>query len=153
MASSTTTCDTGEFIYIDSFGVPHTVTNAQTFALTVNDDGAADVSYTVAAGESVTTTDGYVLNFRQRVSASGQRNTIATLTDAGQGSDFYGLRGELDIECPVSGRMQHWRVAKMNPSDADFGSAGTITMTLEDQFGNVMVIPATGEGLTVGQAA
>ena len=153
MAASTVTIDTNEWKYLDSFGVPHTVTNAQTFSMTVTDGGAAAVSYAIPLAQSVTTTDGYTLRFRPRVSQNGDHNTIANLTDAGQGSDFYGIRGEFDIECPVSGRIQHWRVAKINPSDADFGSAGTISMTLEDQFGNVMVMPATGSGITVGQAA
>ena len=57
------------------------------------------------------------------------------------------------MECTSTGDIQIWSVAKINPSDADFGSAGTISMTLEDQFGNVMVMPATGSGITVAQAA
>lgn len=149
MADATVTIDTDELVYIDSFGVGHTVTNAETFTLTVTDGGATDVSYSVPADQSLATEDGYTINIRQRVDADGGRNTIAVLTDAGEGSDFYSLRGELDIECPVSGRMQHWRVETMNPSDADFGSAGTIGFKLEDQFGNVM----TASGITVGQAS
>ena len=106
----------------------------------------------------ITTTDGKVLTFRPENdgnsgTAVGLPRKVAPITDAGEGSDFYNLRGELCIECPVSGVVQRWKVAKLNPSNADFSAAGTITMTLEDQFGNVMVMPATGSGITVAQAA
>ena len=158
MASSTVTIDTGEWNYIDRFGIGHVVTNAQTFTLTVTDGGASTVEYNIPLAQSVITTDGYTLTFRPECeNASGTGGsafrTIGYLTDAGQGSDFHNQRGELCIECPVSGVIQRWRVAKINPSDSDFGAAGTITMTLEDQFGNVMVMPATGSGITVGQAS
>lgn len=156
MADSTVTIDTGEWNYIDSFGIGHLVTNAQTFTMTVTDGGAAAVSYNIPTAQSVTTTDGYTLTFRPQTAPAESNNgynLIGFLTDAGQGSDFYGIRGEICVECPVGGRVQCWRIAKIKPSDADFGAAGTITMTLEDQFGNRMVIPATGAGITVGQAA
>lgn len=157
--TSTVTVDTGEWLYVDVTGITHTVTNAQTFTLTIDDNGAADVQYYLATGQTpVTCTDGTSLTFRPENENSSGTNVgaarkVASLTDAGQGSDFYSVRGELCIECPVSGVLQRWTVAKINPSDADFGSAGTITMTLEDQFGHVMVIPATGSGITVAQAA
>lgn len=146
--SSTVTIDTGEWLYVDVTGITHAVTNAQTFTLTIDDNGAADVQYYLTDNQTpVTTTDGYTLTFRPN------GGKIAPLTDAGQGSDFYSRRGELVIECSSNGVPQIWRVAKIKPSDADFGSAGTITMTLEDQFGNVMVMPATGSGITVAKAA
>lgn len=159
MASSTVTIDTNEWKYIDVFGMEHVVTNGQTFTLTVTDGGASTVEYNIPLAQSVTTTDGLTLTFRPLVTQSNsgttteQFRTIGFLTDAGQGSNFYGLRGEIVIECPLSGVKQRWSVAKMNPSDSDFGAAGTITMTLEDQFGHVMVMPATGSGIDVGQAA
>lgn len=152
MASSTVTIDTGEWVYPDSFGVTHTVTNGQTFTLTVTDGGASTVEYNIPLAQSVTTTDGYTLTFRPEASSSNSGSgfrTIGYLTDAGQGSNFYSIRGELCIECPVSGRIQRWTVAKINPSDSDYGSAGTIGATLEDQFGNVW----TFSGVTVGQAS
>lgn len=157
--NSTVTIDTNEWLYVDITGITHAVTNGQTFQLRIDDNSATNVHYYLAADQTpITTTDGYVLVFRPETenasSTSGNDyRKIAALTDAGQGSDFYGLRGEICIECPVSHVVQRWRVAKMKPSDADFGSAGTITMTLEDQFGHVMVVPATGSGVTVGQAA
>lgn len=159
MASSTVTLDTGEWEYVDSFGIRHTVTNSQTFTLTVTDGGVSSVEYNIPTGQNVTTTDGLNLVFRPQAESSGDNGngngmrTVHFLTDSGEGSDFHDRGGEISIECPVSGRIQHWRVAKINPSDSDFGSAGTITMTLEDQFGNVMVIPATGGGVTVGGAS
>lgn len=159
--NSTVTIDTDEWVYLDRFGIGHTVTNAQTFQLRIDDNGTADVRYYLAVNQTpITTTDGYKITFRpQTENSSGTAGNayrmVAPLTDAGQGSDFLSLRGEFVIECPVSGVRQIWKVAKMNPSDADFGSAGTITMTLEDQFGNVMVVPApaVGGSVTVGQAA
>lgn len=153
MATSTVTIDTGEWVYVDAFGTEHTVANAQTFSLTVTDGGVAAVEYSVPLAQSVTTTDGLTINFRPSVDSKGNARTVHYLTDAGQGSNFLNRGGELDIECPVSGAIQHWTVAKINPSDADYGSAGTITMTLEDQYGNTMVMPATGAGITVGQAS
>lgn len=157
--NSTVTVDTGEWQYVDVTGITHAVTNGQTFQLRIDDNGTADVQYYLAIDQTpMTTTDGYVLQFRPETenasgtSGNGYRK-IATLTDAGQGSNFYGLRGEICIECPVSHVVQRWSIAKMNPSNADYNAAGTITMTLEDQFGHVMVVPATGAGVTVGQAA
>ena len=157
--TSVVTIDTGEWLYVDVSGITHTVTNAQTFNLTIDDNGVADVQYYLLRNQTpITTTDGYKLTFRPETeNASGTSGSaarkVAPLTDAGQGSNFYSIRGELCIECPVSGVLQRWSIAKINPSDADFGAAGTITMTLEDQFGNVMVMPATGSGITVAQAA
>jgi hypothetical protein len=154
VASSTVTIDTNEWNYIDSMGVGHFVTNAQTFTLTVTDGGASLVEYNIPLAQSITTTDGYTLHFRPETeNASGTGGsafrTVGFLTDAGQGSDFYSIRGELPIECPVTGIIQRWSVAKINPSDADYGSAGTLAVTLEDQFGNVMSFT----GVTVGAAS
>jgi hypothetical protein len=155
--NSTVTIDTNEWVYIDRFGIGHTVVNAQTFQLRIDDNGAADVQYYLAAGQTpITTTDGYVLTFRPRTESgtpltngNAYAGKVAPLTDAGQGSDFYNLRGEFSVECPVSGVVQHWRCATLKPSDADYGSAGTIDGTFEDQFGNIMSFT----GVTVGQAA
>lgn len=154
MAASTLTIDTGEWIYLDSSGTPHTVTNGQTFSMTVVDGGVAAVEYAIpSTGQSVTTTDGLTLHIRSVVSGDNVAKTIHYLTDAGQGSAFHNRSGEFVIEDPTNGTKQIWHVAIITPSDADFASAGTITMTLEDQFGNVMVMPATGSGIDVGQAA
>ena len=153
MAASTVTVDTNEWVYIDSFSIGHIVTNAQTFSMTVTDGGTAAVEYDIPTNQNMTTEDGLNIIFRPNVNHNNEHHTIHFLTDAGEGSEFYGLSGEWNIECPVSGVIQIWKPALMNPSDADFGSAGTITFTMEDQFGNEMVVPATGSGLTVGQAS
>lgn len=158
-ATSVITFDTNEWAYIDSFGDEHKVTNGQTFQMKIDDSGAADVMYWFAPMQTpITTVDGYKITLRPQTFSANSGNgprRIGVLTDAGQGSVFYSLRGEISIECPKSGRVQHWTVAKMTPSDADYGAAGTITMTLEDQYGNVMVMPSpvVGGSITVGQAS
>jgi len=154
MPASTVTIDTDEWKYVDRFGIGHVVTNAQTFTLTITDGGATTVEYNIPLAQSVTTTDGLTLRFRPETenasAASGNGfRKIGFLTDAGQGSNFHNLRGELCVECPVSGVVQRWRIALLNPSDADYGAAGTIAGTFEDQFGNRMSFT----GVTVGQAA
>ncbi len=156
MAASVLTLDTNEWIYLDRTGSPHTVTNAQTFSMTVVDGGASAVEYSIpSTGQSVTTTDGRVIRLLPRADGNNTDKTIHFLTDAGQGSNFLNRGGEYDMVFDEGNIVQHWKVAKINPSDADFGSAGTITMTLEDQFGNVMVMPApaVGGSITVAQAA
>ncbi len=159
--ASTLTFTAGQWKYIDVFGVEHIVTTSQTLSLSIDDNSTTDVQYSFKTGQSVTLTDGRKLEVRARAenatngTGNGNGNrTIATLTDAGQGSAFYGLRGEFHIVCPESGTRQDWLVAQMTPSDADFGSAGTITMILEDQFGHRMSIPFQLSGtVSVGQAA
>jgi len=157
--NSTVTIDTGEWNYIDSTGIGHQVTNAQTFQLRIDDNSTTDVRYYLAVNQTpITTTDGYKLTFRPRTQqgqaiGTGGGNAyrmVGQFTDAGQGSNFYSLRGEFSIECPTTGVVQHWVPATINPSDADYGSAGTIGATFEDQFGNRMTIAS---GTTVGQAA
>ena len=157
MASSTVTIDTNEWTYIDAFGIGHTVTDAQTFTLTVTDGGAAAVEYNIPLAQSVTTTDGLLVTFRPECeNASGTGGsafrTLGLFTDAGQGSAFYQppTRGELVCECPKSGIIQRWKPVSITPSDADYGSAGTIAAVFEDQFGHRMTIAA---GTTVGQAS
>ena len=159
--ASTLTFTAGQFKYIDVFGIEHVVVTSQTISLSIDDNSATDVQYSFKTSLTMTLTDGRTLRFRpstaQGVSgatAGNDNRTIGPLTDAGQGSVFYGLRGEFYAECPESGTLQIWRVAKMTPSDADFGSAGTITMCLEDQFGHVMCIPfQLISTVAVGQAA
>lgn len=148
MADSTITVDTGEWEYVDVYGIGHFVADGETFTMTVTDGGASTVSYNIPVAQSITTTDGYTLYFRPEVDGGNVANTIGYLTDAAQGTDLYNVRGELPIECPVSGIIQRWKVATIAPSDADFGSAGTLDISLEDQFGNTMSF----SGVTVGQA-
>lgn len=161
MAASTLTFTAGQFKYVDTFGIQHTVTTSQTLSMTIDDNSTTDVRYSFATSQSITLTDGRSLTVRTHASqgnagtsAGNGNRTIAPLTDAGQGSKFYGLRGELCFDCPESGTLQVWKPAQVTPSDADFGASGTITMILEDQFGHVMSIPFQLSGtVAVGQAA
>lgn len=159
--ASTLTFTAGQWKYIDVFGIEHTVTTSQTLSLSIDDNSSTDVQYSFKSGQSVTLTDGRKLEVRARsdnsTNGTGNGNTnrtIGVFTDAGQGSAFYGLRGEFAMICPESGVVQNWRVAQMTPSDADFGAAGTITMILEDQYGHRMSIPfQLISTISVGQAA
>lgn len=146
--ASVLTFTAGQFKYIDVFGIEHTVVTSQTITLSIDDNSATDVQYSFKTSQTMTLTDGRILRCRPMTAqgnvgaTSGNDNrTVGPLTDAGQGSAFYGLRGEFRFECPESGTQQIWRIAQMTPSDADFGAAGTITMILEDQFGHRMSIP------------
>lgn len=159
--ASTLTFTAGQWKYIDVMGIEHTVTTSQTLSLSIDDNSTTDVRYSFKSGQSVTLTDGRKLEIRARAenatngTGNGNGNrTISTFTDAGQGSAFYGLSGEWTMICPESGVVQHWKPAQITPSDADFGSAGTITMILEDQFGHRMSIPfQLISTVAVGQAA
>ena len=159
--ASTLTFTANQFRYIDVFGIEHTVTTSQTLSLSIDDNSSSDVQYSFKSGQSVTLTDGRKLEVRARAenatngTGNGNTNrTIATLTDGGQGSAFYGLRGEFSMICPESGTVQHWSVAQMTPSNADYDGSGTITMILEDQFGHRMSIPFQMiSTVAVGQAS
>ena len=158
--ASTLTFTAGQWKYVDVTGVEHTVTTSQTLSLSIDDNSATDVQYSFKSGQSVTTTDGLKIAVCARASQgqvgsnSNVNRTIGTFTDAGQGAAFVGLSGEFAITCPVTGIRQIWRTAQVTPSDADFGSAGTITMVLEDQFGHRMSIPfQLISTIAVGQAA
>ncbi|MAF43723.1 MAG: hypothetical protein CMI54_06110 [Parcubacteria group bacterium] len=152
-ATSTITVDTGEWTYVDSTGVRHAVTNGETFNLDISDDGAADVQYSVPIAQTVATDDGYVITFRPQITGGNLLLQVETLTDAGQGSAFVGrigVGGEIPMSISTDNVVQNWVVATITPSDADYGSAGTIAATFEDQFGNTM---SWASGMTVGQAA
>lgn len=159
--TSVVTFTAGQFKYIDVFGIEHTVTTSQTLNLNIDDNSTTDVRYSFKASQTMTLTDGRILRFRPSTdcatngTGNGNGNrTTGSLTDAGQGSVFNNPGGEFYIECPESNTLQIWKVAKITPSDTDFGSAGTITMVLEDQFGHTMSIPFQLSGtVAVAQAA
>ena len=145
--NSTVTIDTGEMLYIDSTGIGHKVTNLETFTLYVYD--ATNCRYKIPVGQTMVTDDGYTLTFRPEVNGMGnQGHELHFFTDAAQGTTMlHNKGGEIPIECSVNGVIQRWKVAQIAPSDADFASAGTIKMILEDQFGNRIT---TGTSITVG---
>lgn len=157
--ASTMTFTAGQFKYIDVFGIEHTVTTSQTISLSIDDNSATDVRYSFKTGLSMTTTDGRKVYFRPSTggvqgTGGNDNRTAGLFTDAGQGSVFQNKLGEFYADCPESGTLQIWSVAQCTPSDADFGSAGTITMVLEDQFGHRMSIPfQLISTVAVGQAA
>lgn len=159
VVTSSLTFTAGQFRYIDVFGIEHTVVTSQTLNLVITDNSATDVHYNITG--SCTLTDGRKLESRSMASnaTNGLSNgngprTVASLTDAGQGSPFYSLRGEFFFVCPESGTVQRWVPAQITPSDTDFGSSGTITMILEDQFGHRMSIPfQLISTVAVGQAS
>lgn len=160
--ASTLTFTAGQFKYIDVFGIEHTVTTSQTISLSIDDNSTTDVQYSFKTSLTMTLTDGRILRARPSTAgavgagaSSNENRTVGKLTDAGQGTAFYGPNlGEFNFECPESGTLQVWKVAQITPSDTDFGSAGTITMILEDQYGHRMSIPFQLSGtVSVGQAA
>ena len=147
MATKTVTIDTGEWIYIDKNGIPHTVTNAETFTLTLTDGGAAAVDLEVIGDNSMTTTDGGVLRFRRQTDQANTARDAGFFADANDGATTHNNRGEIvmsfndDVE-------QVWRIAKIQMNNVDAPTAIS-DLRLEDQFGNVMNLPSTGSGWTV----
>jgi len=152
MAASTITIDSGEWTYIDSSGIGHSVTDSQTFSMTVVDGGVSNVTYSIPVAQSVNTDDGYVIDILPNADRNNTHRSIGVYTDAGEGSAFIQppSAGEIKMRCSVDGVIQIWKVSSITPSDADYASAGTIAMEFEDQFGNMMSIAS---GTNVGQAA
>jgi len=155
---SVVTVDTNEWVYPDVYGITHAVTNAEAFSITI-ENTASNIKWQVLAeapslhATEVSTTDGYKLRFRPLTDGknSAHQLMIMALADA---TKTYILAGELRIQCPVSGIIQIWKPVHITISNVDMNAAGTLTSSRwEDQFGNVMDLPFTGSGLTVGQAA
>lgn len=149
---------TTEWRYPDVYGVTHNVTNGETFSITI-ENTASNIKWQVLAEApslnttEVSTTDGYKLRFRPLTDGSNVAHQlmIMALADA---ATSYRLAGELRIECPVSGIIQIWKPIDITISNVDMNAAGTLTSsTWEDQYGNVMKLPFSGSGITVGQAA
>lgn len=160
--TSVVTVDTGEWVYIDSTGTPHTVTNAETFNLTIDDTSATVVNWYVLPGESVVTDDGYTIEFRTQVTAGGEVLKMNTGGDTlYDGVAVYSAPGEWPMSISVNNVIQNWKPAQFYTSDVDMAAAGTIgantavtQFTMEDQFGNVMKMPSSlVAGITVAQAA
>jgi hypothetical protein len=159
--TSTVSPTASQIKYVDAFGVEHLMKASETFALTIDDNSSTDVRYRWAPGATAfLLQDGRRLEFRagaeigQVGSNSNVARYVGPITDAQQGTVLYNIPGEFIIECPESHLRQHWRVTKINTSDADFGSAGTLVVTMEDQRGNVMNWPfQLISSLAVGQAS
>jgi len=137
-ATQVITIDTGEWAYPDSTGTTHLVTDAQTFSFELTDGGVASVSYKIPVDQSVTTTDGYTIYFRPRGDVAGNSIYLGFFADANDGTSTHNNRGEIDIECPVSGVIQHWRVDTITIDDVDAPTAFTLKCT--DQFDNTFTL-------------
>ena len=150
--TSEVTVDTGEWTYIDRYGVGHNVTNSETFNLEISDDGAADVQYSIAPAQTVATDDGYVVTFRPHTNVNNVHSQVETMADAVTSYEGYPmvLGGEFPMSISVDNTIQIWKIATLAPSNVDYNGAGTIAATFEDQFGNTMSWKA---GMTVAQAA
>ena len=147
MATKTVTIDTNEWVYIDSRGDEHKVTNAETFTFTLTDGGASAVTYNVNEGQSVATDDGYniVIDSPSKVNTTD----IGTFADANDATEYTGgVRGIIRMTCDSTNAPQYWSIAKVTINNVDAPTAIT-KLVLEDQFGHEMVLPSTGEGWTV----
>lgn len=147
MASKTVTIDTNEWIYVDSRGDEHLVTNSETFTFTLTDGGASAVTYNVDNGQTVATDDGYNIT----IDAPSKVNTtdIGTFADAKDASEYAsGVRGTIRMTCDSTNSPQLWSIAKVTIDDVDTPTAIT-KLVLEDQFGHEMVLPSDGAGWTV----
>lgn len=159
--TSEVTVDTGEWVYIDSVGMPHTVKNGEKFSITIENTASAIKWNVLAEAPSLHTTevatdDGYKLRFRPSATAGNVAHdlSIMALGDTTMSRD---VPGEWRIECPVTGRIQIWKFAQFYTSNVDMNAAGTIGANtaltqclLEDQFGNTMRMPS---GLVAGITA
>ena len=157
--TSEVTIDTSEWIYIGVDGVPHTVTNAETFNLTI-ENTASNIMWEVLPGQTVATDDGYVLTFRPSVDGGNKSRQIRVMALADATMSRV-VGGELRMSLSDSNVEQIWKFAQFYASNVDVNAAGTIGANtaatqckLEDQFGNVMYLP-TGlvAGITAGTAA
>lgn len=163
--TSTVTIDTTgtgltacEWKYKDVYGIEHCVTNGQTFTFSI-ENTASNIKWCVSTGCAVTTTDGHKIYFRPSVDGGNVCNTIGIMALA-DSTLSYNTPGEIDIECPVSGIIQHWAFRKFYTTNVDMNAAGVLggstaatRCEMEDQFGNVMNMPWSGSGITVAQAA
>jgi len=149
MATKTITIDTGEIIYIDANGHPHTAKNAETFTFTLTDGGSTAVSYNMIAAQDFLCDDGSRVHIRLQTDSNNTARKIETLADTQNNTTLYDVGGEIVMVNDACGIEQHWRIAQIKVDDVDTPTA--LNLTLEDEFGNVMVIPhpAAGGTLTV----
>ena len=157
--TSEVTIDTAEWSYIGVDGIAHTVTNAETFNLTVENTASA-IKWEVLTGQTVATDDGYTVTFRPSTGVGNVARNISVdaLADATMSRD---VAGELRMSLSDTNIEQIWKFAQFYASNVDLNAAGTIGANtaatqckLEDQFGNVMYLP-TGlvAGITADTAA
>ena len=142
MAQKTATIDTGEWLYPDSTGVTHAVTNAEAFTFELTDGGAAAVTWANDLGVSLACTDGSRITIRSKASmsqvgaasANGTIGTWGPTADAQGGVATHGLAGEFRASHSSNNVEQIWKATTINADDVD--APTSLTATFEDQFGN-----------------
>ena len=129
MADGTITCtiDTDEWVYLDGSGIPHTVTDAETFTLASVDNGDG-ATYTPTAGQNVACTDGSRLFFMPDPGHS----TITTAGNTAVTDDNNSL-GDWVIRCTADDSIIRWKCVSMDVDDAD-----AVTEFTEATFENVL---------------
>jgi hypothetical protein len=109
-------------------------------------------------------TDAVGIQFRllntSRGPANITRRVATALADTQDGvaivdKGTQGLGWKFSMSCTASANIvQEWKVTALTLGNIDADSATTITvLKMEDQFGNLMSLPSSGSGITVGQAA
>ena len=88
MATKTVTIDTGEWLYPDTTGVTHTVTNGETFTFDLTDGGASAVTWKNDLGGTLACTDG------TRVNIHRQAENATNGTGNGNAGRFYGEKSQ-----------------------------------------------------------
>jgi len=120
----TVTIDTDEWSYPDNSGIPHVVTDAETFTLTSVDNGDG-ATYTPDAGQNVACTDGSRLFFIP----DPNHDSVTTAGDTAVTNDNKTL-GEWSILCTADGQITRWKCTGMDVNDADAVTSFT-TATFE----------------------
>ena len=157
--TSVVTVDTNEWKYPGVDGITHTVTNGQTFNLTI-ENTASNIKWEVLPGQTMTTTDGYTLTFRPLYDSSNTSHGtfVGATADSTMSTT---VPGELIMSCSDTEIEQRWKWAQFYTTNVDMNAAGTLgantaatQCVLEDQYGHTMTLPAgLVAGITVAQAA
>lgn len=112
MATTTATVQSGEWLYPDKGGQLHTVTANDTFTMALVDTGTGG-RYTPNPGQSVTTTDGHVIEFL--ATEKGYFTAAGNTAEA----DLRGSLGEMITKFSGNGEITRWKLISINVDDAD----------------------------------
>ena len=123
MATKTITIDTGEWVYTDSSGIPHTVTNAETFTFTLTDYGTTNVKWALNPGQVVATNDGLRLYMHD-----DSNNGFLSMADASDAAEATNI-GDWVIKDPLTHKLERWKCVSATVDDVD--SPSSITATFE----------------------
>ena len=112
----TMTIGAGEWVFIDINGVAHTVTTSQTFTW-ASTDGTGDTAiYRPIAGQSVSTTDGYLITMGP--GSDDSRNHISLTVDTAV-THSNGALGDIELGFSGTGEQSLWKCTGFDPDDAD----------------------------------